>query len=171
VTAPPGPDVIVVKSTEVSTSQWALRKVFHVVSRLRSGAGSIPCARRIRATVVFEIRCPSSPARPVSARSPSWTLLRQPQDKLKDLGGNTDARQLCADCCSPSAWSPVPDAAQDRVWSNDAGKFSNIFRPTILPLTASRRVVVVEQNPFPSSFSRSTRFSVRRYSMGVCCCG
>jgi hypothetical protein len=50
--------VIVVKSTEASTSQWALRKLFQVDWRFRSGAGSIPRAFRMFATAVSEISYP-----------------------------------------------------------------------------------------------------------------
>jgi hypothetical protein len=49
---------IVVKSTEASTSQWAAGKVFQVGWRLRSGAGSMPWALRMSATVVSDMRCP-----------------------------------------------------------------------------------------------------------------
>ena len=51
---------IVVKSTEASTSQWASRKVFQVDCRLRSGAGSIPCAFRILPTVLSAGSCQAS---------------------------------------------------------------------------------------------------------------
>jgi hypothetical protein len=49
---------IVVKSTEASTSQWALRKLFQVDCRVRSGAGSMPWAFRMFATAVSEIAYP-----------------------------------------------------------------------------------------------------------------
>ena len=44
----------VVKSTAPSVFQCALRKVFQGVLRCRSGAGSIPCSRRMFLTVVSQ---------------------------------------------------------------------------------------------------------------------
>ena len=41
----------VVKSIALKTSQWALRKVFQVVRRFRSDAGSMPCSLRMLPTV------------------------------------------------------------------------------------------------------------------------
>jgi hypothetical protein len=47
---------------------------------------------------------------------------------------------------------------------------SSIFRPRILPLTASRRRwSSLSRIRFFPSFSRRTRFSVRRYSTTSCC--
>jgi hypothetical protein len=45
---------MVVKSTAASTSQCAFKNVFQVVFRLRSGAGSMPCALRMLPTLVSD---------------------------------------------------------------------------------------------------------------------
>ncbi len=51
---------IVVKSTEASTSQWALRELVHVDWRLRSGASSMPCDLRMLASVKDGLKQDSS---------------------------------------------------------------------------------------------------------------
>src|SRR5438552_7415038 len=59
---------MVVKSTAASTSQWALRNVFQVVCRFRSGAGSMPGSFRMLPTHVSEISWPRLAKAPVEFR-------------------------------------------------------------------------------------------------------
>jgi hypothetical protein len=54
----PGPYSTVNKSAATISSQCRLRNSFQVVFRLRSGAGSMPCRRRISAIVGGPIVCP-----------------------------------------------------------------------------------------------------------------
>jgi len=49
---------MVKKSVATIRSQWRVRSSFHVVFRLRSGAGSSPCRSKIAAIVFRAIACP-----------------------------------------------------------------------------------------------------------------
>src|SRR5215475_12023961 len=62
---------IVKKSEATICCQWRLGNSFHVVFRLRSGAGSIPCSFKILATVLYASIGRDWPALPESADTPS----------------------------------------------------------------------------------------------------
>ena len=59
------------RSMPLKLSQWAFRKVPQDSCRLRSGAGSMPCAFKMLATVLEQTRCPTLSSALGSADSPN----------------------------------------------------------------------------------------------------
>jgi hypothetical protein len=155
------------KSVATMSSQCWVRNSRHVVLRLRSGAGSMPCLFRMSAMVLWASSCPQIRQCPVNtAVSPVSVLLGHVNDHLLDVGGGTrpSGTALSAAVVLFSDQSLVP--AQQRLRRHDRGELSQeLTAQSFGPGSQATPLVVVSCKRRSPSCSRRTRFSSRKYSI------
>ena len=116
-------------SVAATVSQWAARNVRHGVRSPRSGAGSMPCSRRILAMVLLATVWPRFERAPRMRRIPPPRIrLRHPYDKLANLGHDPGPSGLFP----PLAVVPLPRnqpsvPSQQGFRCDDTGDFCQEF--------------------------------------------